>query len=168
MKVNWKTVAATVAIVFAGTAAFAEHYVLHSHKYWSVSFVDYEGSNWCNAQASLKNGTSVSINANPDRSVQMQVFVPNKSWKDSYARFSFQIDNRTPWTANDANYFQQSIFVNNLKSEVIRQIAEGREIHLYNYRDEYVTSLSLAGSKAAMYALADCQNKLGPATRAQF
>ncbi len=168
MKNTWKTLIAALALAVSATMVSAEAHLLHSHKYWSVSYVDYQGSIWCSAEASLKNGTTLSINTGADRVVNMQVFVPDRYWKDSYAKFSFQIDNRQHWTDNNANYYENSIFVTDINATVVRQLAEGNEIHLYNYKGDYVTSLSLAGSKAAMYALAECQQKLGPVTRAQF
>lgn len=157
-----RIIKAAVAFIAITQSAIAEpsSHNLHAYKYWATDFVSGSNGEWCMAHTKKNNGGSLSINATRD-TVEIQIYVPQRNWRSSYGSLSFKIDNRAPWTTSDAHYYRQSIFTPNLKTQVLKELAYGNNIHLYNNAGEYVESYSLAGSRAAIIALNDCVGKLG-------
>jgi len=160
-----------IALVFSTLAGAAHAEVdmhrIHAHKYWAVDFVTSDIGDWCSAASHKNDGTSVAISSKGE-GVDIQIYTPSQRWKRSTGSFGFQIDKRTAWRTENAIYDNNSIFVDNVKWDVVKQLANGNALHLYNWRGEYVESFSLAGSKSALIALGNCVSKLSNTSSARY
>lgn len=155
---------AAVAVAMLGTAYKAEagdHWITHKHKHWTVSINEADdGSMWCSAQ--VEHADAGFYVHGDGSSVMLQFY--NADWyygrNTRYNEISFRIDRRERWYG-DADFDGNSIVTDRLQDvDVLVEIAEGRKLYLLNDRNEAVFWYSLAGSKAAMFALIECVNKL--------
>jgi len=154
---NLKSIIAAAALALTATTATAETQVhkLHSYKHWIVEFNQRNASAWCSAS----NGNFI-LNADNAGNYEIQIFVPGADFGDHRAPFSVAIDNLAMWTQKTAQYYKQSIFTGGIKTEILVEMARGQRIHTFNSKGQHVSTYSLAGSTAAIKALADCGSKL--------
>jgi len=152
-----KSLIAGALFALTATAAIAEvqSHEVHRFKDWHVDFNQGDNFAWCSAATG-----NFHVNANQDGSYELQVVVPGAAFSDYEAPFSIQVDRGSRYIMSDATYIGVSIFSKNIKEEVVIALATGGQVHTFNTVDEYVESFTLAGSKAAIIALYECQQKL--------
>ena len=155
----------TAALLAGPAAADPVSEVLFTHKAWQVLGVAFDdGSVSCQAEVSDP-GESFSMWIHQDGSVQVVFF--SSQWdfgEGDSADLQVEVDNRSPWTLNDAELYKSSVLFTlgdaDAGARFIREVAVGRVLYLRTEAGEDVQSYSLSGSSAAIDALFECGDAL--------
>lgn len=151
---------AALCIAATSTAADQENFLLHSYKDWKVYFTDW-GADGTSCDA-IFNGTlsTFLIQHYDNGALLMQFFDGSDAGVDiPYVDVFLKVDNRTAW-AIDGEIWDSHLYIHLIDKRLLVQIMEGRKLYLYDGEGDLLYSYSLRGSKAAMYALAECARKL--------
>lgn len=154
-----KKIMTAMVLALTATTATAD-WLQYQHKDWKVWLVDSDEL-YCSANVYL-NDIGFAVNGHADGTFSLQF--QDDEWElgsdpiyiDAVA---FRIDRRQGWEGEGVAY-DSSIFIDDVKNEVIMEIAKGRSIYLLNKRDEWTHRFTLNGSQRAIRAMIDCMERL--------
>lgn len=158
-------VLAVSGLTATGALAEVQSELLFTHKAWSVSVVQFEDDSLgCLAEVADP-GESFSIWSLGDGTVSLQFY--SESWdfgEGQSANLQVEVDRRSPWTLNDANLSGSSVLFTLPDSDTggrfVVEVARGNVLYLRTEDGKDVQSYSLAGSRAAIDALFQCDEIL--------
>jgi hypothetical protein len=138
---------------------------VYQFKHWEVEAVAFDdGTFACLAEVDATTD-SFTVWVYPGGSVKLQFY--STSWdfgEGDTADLQVKIGNRSPWTLNAAELYQNSILFDLPDSDqginFLVEVAEGNRLYLNTSSGEAVMEYSLAGSRASMSALSDCSDAL--------
>jgi hypothetical protein len=132
---------------------------------WIVNIVKFDdGELACSAEVTQGRDT-FAIWAYADGFTQLQFYSPNWQFEDGTANLVVQVDRRTEWTLNNAKLTGNSVLfaLDDDRSAVdfLIEVARGNTVYVRNAQGQSVISYTLAGSRASMDVLAQCEEALG-------
>jgi hypothetical protein len=132
---------------------------------WIVNIVKFEnGELACSAEVT-QNRDTFAIWSFANGYTQLQFYSPNWQFEGGTANLVVQVDRRTEWTLNNAELTQNSVLFGLENDEAavdfLVEVARGNTIHVRNAQGQSVISYTLAGSRASMDVLAQCEEALG-------
>ena len=155
---------ATVFTAFPANAI--ESTRLFTYKHWAVDAVAFDdGTLAC--QASVEgDDLSFSIWTYADRSVELQFYLGFEDFGSSeyFKDILLEVDRRGEWDLSDAKFYQNSIFFLlppsdwDAAMDLLEEIAAGNKLSLMNRFGEEQAWFSLAGSRATIRELSECQS----------
>jgi hypothetical protein len=151
----------TAAPVLAETTS----QTVYKYKHWEVEAVAFDdGSYACLAEVD-DTTDSFTLWVYQDNTVKLQFY--STSWdfgEGDTADLQIKIGNRSPWSLNAAELYQNSILFDLPDSSqgvnFIKEVAQGSRLYLNTASGEPVMEYSLAGSKASIAALGECSDQL--------
>lgn len=144
-----------------GAHAEAQFKVLYAHKAWEVQVVAFDdGSLSCLAQVSEGN-ESFTIRADVESLVKLQFHSADRDFGEGdTADLGVEIDNRSPWSLNEAELYLQLLLFNLPNSDTgtkfLLEAVKGNRLYLRDKDGLDGRSYSLAGSSASIQALTEC------------
>ena len=159
-----KTFAASAALACAGLSASAET-VLSATKDWVVVLDTFsDGTPFCEART-YREDFSFSVYFGAGGPATLQLFFADMDLGVDQMDFAVQIDNRKPWTLNDADTMTNSIFFtlprDSTTTRFLTELYLGRNLFFLGASGERLWSVSLAGSAASMQMLSSCRDAIG-------
>jgi hypothetical protein len=132
---------------------------------WIVNIVKFEdGELACSAEVTQGRDT-FAIWSFADGYTQLQFFSPDWQFEGGTANLVVQVDRRAEWTLNNAELTQNSVLFglenDDAAVDFLIEVARGNTIYVRNAQGESVISYTLAGSRASMDVLAQCEEALG-------
>ncbi len=132
---------------------------------WTVSLTRFDdGVIACSAEV-IQGSDTFAIWAYADGFAQLQFFSPNWQFDGGTANLVVQIDRRTEWTLSNAKLTRNSVLFDlengDAAVDFLIEVAQGRTIYVRNAQGQTVISFTLAGSRASMDVLAQCETALG-------
>jgi hypothetical protein len=132
---------------------------------WIVNIVKFDnGDLACSAEVTQGSDT-FAIWSFADGYTQLQFYSPNWQFDGGTANLVVQVDRRAEWTLNNAELTQNSVLfgLDNDRAAVdfLIEVARGNNIYVRNAQGKTVISYTLAGSRASMDVLAQCEEALG-------
>ena len=132
---------------------------------WIVNIVKFDnGALACSAEVTQGRDT-FAIWSYADGYTELQFFSPNWQFDGGTADLIVQVDRRTEWTLNNAELTQNSVFFGlengDAAVDFLIEVARGNSVYIRNAQGEAVISFTLAGSRASMDVLAQCEEAIG-------
>jgi hypothetical protein len=131
---------------------------------WTVQIVKFEnGDIACSAEVTQGRDT-FAIWSFADGYTQLQFYSPNWQFDGGTANLVVQVDRRAEWTLNNAELTQNSVLFglenDDAAVDFLIEVARGSNIYVRNAQGQSVISYTLAGSRASMDVLAQCEEAL--------
>ncbi len=132
---------------------------------WIVNIVKFDDASLaCSAEVTQGQDT-FAIWSFQDGYTQLQFFSPNWQFDGGTANLVVQVDRRAEWTLNNAELTQNSVLFglenDDAAVDFLVEVARGNSIYVRNAQGQSVISFTLAGSRASMDVLAQCEEALG-------
>ena len=107
-----------------------------------------------------------------DGYTQLQLYSPDWQFGETAANLVVQVDRRAEWNLNNAQLTQNSVLFNLTDEgdavDLLVEIARGNTFKVRNEQGQSVIDFTLAGSRASMETLGDCEIALGGVTANPF
>lgn len=150
-------------LVLLAAPVHAESFQLFAKGHWAVHYVVTEDTGpFCSASvASAQEGIYFSIDVSATDLTAWYISTDNNFGPTVTEGFlAVWVDRRGKWET-PAYAWDQSIQMINLSRGFVEQLADGRKLYIdQDFDGQWDAWFSLQGSAAALYALADCTDKL--------
>ena len=161
-----------LAATLAGPAHAQDSEVVFQRGAWLVEVVRFDdGGLACTARVTQGQDT-FAIWVFQDGYTQLQLYSPDWQFGETAANLVVQVDRRAEWNLNNAQLTQNSVLFNLTDEgdavDLLVEIARGNTFKVRNEQGQSVIDFTLAGSRASMETLGDCEIALGGVTANPF
>jgi hypothetical protein len=139
--------------------------IVFSRGAWLVEIVKFDdGTLACSARVTQGEDT-FAIWSFQDGYTQLQLYSPEWTFPDSKADLVLQIDRRPQWDVSDAELNENSVLISLSDDkdavDLLIEIARGNRVYVRNAQGNPVINFTLAGSRASMQTLGECETAIG-------
>lgn len=147
-------------MLFPFLAHAQDSWKLYENAGWKVHLSIPEGGTpFCSANSTFFNGESISL-LNYGYGPVLHLYASGANFEGILGQADFWVDSNTYWRGFGRGV-GDGIFFEEVHQELIEEMFAGRVLYVDLDRDGYSdTSYSLQGSAKALYALAECINRL--------
>lgn len=155
-----KSIVAALALL--AVPAHAESWVLHEHKDWRVSFNDTGEVVYCSASVLHADGVAFTVVA-AESGLAAILIDPSVNYSTKMdVDVSLEVDSRGPWevVGQARNKGVMIPLTGDGVRDFLQEISEGGRLRIGKPGGVNIYTISLDGSKAAIWSLAECARRL--------